>query len=214
METYYRPQDLLKFPEIGKEAPALAQKFFDYYQAVFAEGALTETGKGPDRPGRGPCGPVPLLHRRLYPGLPGKRVGPERDDRGRARGRGHSGRGFPGPRGPDAQRGRKNLHVNRFLDGTGRQFSGRKSFQRSRTGLEQALQDHLDRTGIVPGAGSDYHPADQCGAALQPDLPPLPPGCRTAPPGSHDGRDGRSGDRLCRAEAGLPWRTSPGAPRN
>lgn len=45
METYYRPQDLFKFPEIGKEAPALAQKFFDYYQAVFAEGALTEREK-------------------------------------------------------------------------------------------------------------------------------------------------------------------------
>jgi alkylhydroperoxidase/carboxymuconolactone decarboxylase family protein len=45
METYYRPQDLPKFAEIGKEAPALAQKFFDYYQTVFAEGALTEREK-------------------------------------------------------------------------------------------------------------------------------------------------------------------------
>jgi 4-carboxymuconolactone decarboxylase len=45
METYYRPQDLAKFSEIGKDAPALAQKFFDYYQTVFAEGALTEREK-------------------------------------------------------------------------------------------------------------------------------------------------------------------------
>jgi alkylhydroperoxidase/carboxymuconolactone decarboxylase family protein len=45
METYYRPKDLPKFPEIGKEAPVLAQKFFDYYQTVFAEGALTEREK-------------------------------------------------------------------------------------------------------------------------------------------------------------------------
>jgi alkylhydroperoxidase/carboxymuconolactone decarboxylase family protein len=45
MDTYYQPKDLPKFPEIGKEAPALAQKFFDYYQAVFAEGALTEREK-------------------------------------------------------------------------------------------------------------------------------------------------------------------------
>jgi 4-carboxymuconolactone decarboxylase len=45
METYYRPQDLPKFPEIGKAAPVLAQKFFDYYQTVFAEGALTEREK-------------------------------------------------------------------------------------------------------------------------------------------------------------------------
>jgi alkylhydroperoxidase/carboxymuconolactone decarboxylase family protein len=45
METYYRPEDLSKFSEIGKEAPVLAQKFFDYYQSVFAEGALTEREK-------------------------------------------------------------------------------------------------------------------------------------------------------------------------
>ena len=153
METYYRPQDLLKFPEIGKEAPVLAQKFFDYYQAVFAEGALTEREKSLIALAVAQCGPVPLLYRRLHPNLPGKRVRPERDDRGRARGRGHSGRGLPGPRGSDAQRGRKNLHVNRSFDGTGCHFSGRKSFQRSRTWLEQALQDHLNRKGIVSGAG-------------------------------------------------------------
>ncbi|MBA4394153.1 MAG: 4-carboxymuconolactone decarboxylase [Desulfobacca sp.] len=45
METYYQPNDLPKFSEIGKEAPALAQKFFEYYQSVFAEGALTEREK-------------------------------------------------------------------------------------------------------------------------------------------------------------------------
>jgi 4-carboxymuconolactone decarboxylase len=45
METYYKPEDLLKFEEIGNEAPDLAKKFFDYYNAVFAEGALTEREK-------------------------------------------------------------------------------------------------------------------------------------------------------------------------
>ncbi len=45
METYYDPADLAKFGEIGKDAPALAGKFFDYYGAVFAEGALTEREK-------------------------------------------------------------------------------------------------------------------------------------------------------------------------
>lgn len=45
METYYDPADLAKFPDIGKEAPDLAKKFFDYYGAVFAEGALTEREK-------------------------------------------------------------------------------------------------------------------------------------------------------------------------
>ena len=38
METYYHPQDLPKFAEIGEGAPELAKKFFDYYAAVFAEG--------------------------------------------------------------------------------------------------------------------------------------------------------------------------------
>jgi alkylhydroperoxidase/carboxymuconolactone decarboxylase family protein len=45
METYYNPGDLNKFGEIGKEAPELARKFFDYYQAVFAEGELSEREK-------------------------------------------------------------------------------------------------------------------------------------------------------------------------
>jgi alkylhydroperoxidase/carboxymuconolactone decarboxylase family protein len=45
MDTYYRPDDLLKFPDIGQHAPELAKKFFEYYNAVFAEGALTEREK-------------------------------------------------------------------------------------------------------------------------------------------------------------------------
>ena len=45
METYYSPKDLKKFADIGGEAPELAQKFFDYYNAVFAEGELTEREK-------------------------------------------------------------------------------------------------------------------------------------------------------------------------
>lgn len=45
MDTYYKPNDLAKFGDIGEEAPELAQKFFDYYGAVFAEGELTEREK-------------------------------------------------------------------------------------------------------------------------------------------------------------------------
>ena len=45
METYYKPEDLLKFEEIGREAPELAKKFFDYYNTVFVEGELTEREK-------------------------------------------------------------------------------------------------------------------------------------------------------------------------
>jgi alkylhydroperoxidase/carboxymuconolactone decarboxylase family protein len=45
VKTYYDPEDLAKFEEIGRNAPELAGKFFDYYGAVFAEGALTEREK-------------------------------------------------------------------------------------------------------------------------------------------------------------------------
>lgn len=45
MEAYYQPKDLPRFADIGKEAPELARKFFDYYAAVFAEGELTEREK-------------------------------------------------------------------------------------------------------------------------------------------------------------------------
>jgi 4-carboxymuconolactone decarboxylase len=44
-ETYYDPLDLAKFSEVGEEASELAKKFFDYYGAVFAEGALSEREK-------------------------------------------------------------------------------------------------------------------------------------------------------------------------
>lgn len=45
MSTYYQPEDLLKFEEIGKEVPDMARKFFQYYGTVFAEGELSEREK-------------------------------------------------------------------------------------------------------------------------------------------------------------------------
>ncbi len=45
MENYYHADDLADFENIGEEAPQLAGKFFDYYQAVFAEGDLSEREK-------------------------------------------------------------------------------------------------------------------------------------------------------------------------
>jgi len=45
MADYYDADDLARFGDIGKDAPDLARKFFDYYGAVFAEGALTEREK-------------------------------------------------------------------------------------------------------------------------------------------------------------------------
>ena len=43
--AYYDEKDLGRFGEISRGAPELAAKFFDYYGAVFAEGALTTREK-------------------------------------------------------------------------------------------------------------------------------------------------------------------------
>ncbi|UZD23161.1 arsenosugar biosynthesis-associated peroxidase-like protein [Algoriphagus halophytocola] len=45
MKTYYNPEDLKKFNKIGDFQKPLADKFFDYYGEVFAEGALTAREK-------------------------------------------------------------------------------------------------------------------------------------------------------------------------
>lgn len=43
--AYYHAHDLAKFGEIAEGAPDLAKKFFDWYGAVFAEGALSAREK-------------------------------------------------------------------------------------------------------------------------------------------------------------------------
>ena len=45
MGIYYNPEDLEKFASIGEESPKLAEKFFNYYNSVFEEGALTAREK-------------------------------------------------------------------------------------------------------------------------------------------------------------------------
>lgn len=45
METYYNPEDLKKFGNIGEFDKKLADKFFDYYGEVFKEGALSAREK-------------------------------------------------------------------------------------------------------------------------------------------------------------------------
>ncbi len=45
MKTYYNPEDLKKFGKIGDFQKKLADKFFDYYGEVFAEGELSAREK-------------------------------------------------------------------------------------------------------------------------------------------------------------------------
>ena len=44
-KTYYNPKDLKKFGNITDWQKELGDKFFDWYGAVFTEGALTEREK-------------------------------------------------------------------------------------------------------------------------------------------------------------------------
>lgn len=45
MKSYYRPKDLPRFGEMSEYAPELGRKFFDWYGAVFQDGALTAREK-------------------------------------------------------------------------------------------------------------------------------------------------------------------------
>lgn len=45
MEHYYKQEHLHSFAKISEGATELGKKFFDYYAAVFAAGALTEREK-------------------------------------------------------------------------------------------------------------------------------------------------------------------------
>lgn len=44
-KTYYDPTDLRKFGEISEWSKELGEKFFDYYNTVFKEGALSAREK-------------------------------------------------------------------------------------------------------------------------------------------------------------------------
>jgi alkylhydroperoxidase/carboxymuconolactone decarboxylase family protein len=44
-DHYYDREDLARFPDIGKNCPDLAAKFFEWYGAVFADGALSAREK-------------------------------------------------------------------------------------------------------------------------------------------------------------------------
>ncbi len=42
---YYKREHLPQFSQIGEGSPELAKKFFDYYQSVFDDGALSKREK-------------------------------------------------------------------------------------------------------------------------------------------------------------------------
>lgn len=44
-DSYFKPEDLKKFPDITEFQEAMGKKFFDWYGEVFEEGALTKREK-------------------------------------------------------------------------------------------------------------------------------------------------------------------------
>jgi 4-carboxymuconolactone decarboxylase len=45
MDQYYKPEHLANFGKVSQASPELGEKFFAYYGAVFAEGALSAREK-------------------------------------------------------------------------------------------------------------------------------------------------------------------------
>ncbi len=45
METYYKPEHLARFTQIGEGSQPLADAFFSYYNQVFVDGALSAREK-------------------------------------------------------------------------------------------------------------------------------------------------------------------------
>ena len=74
MDTYYHPKDLGQFPDMGKEAPELWQKFLEWYTRGLQGGRADRAREGAHRAGRRARRAVSLLHRRLLHELPGERI--------------------------------------------------------------------------------------------------------------------------------------------
>src|SRR5262245_42795018 len=69
MTAYYRLEHLAKFGAVAEGNTELADKFFDYYAAVFSRGGALRAREGTDPDGRGPHRPVPVLHRWSIDGM-------------------------------------------------------------------------------------------------------------------------------------------------
>lgn len=80
MDTYYNPEDLAQFSNMGEDAPELWDKFMVYYGQVFTDGALSSREKCLICFCSGTCGTMPLLYRFLCPIMSPARIQPRADD--------------------------------------------------------------------------------------------------------------------------------------
>ena len=99
---YYSDEDLARFSEIGKNGPDLAAKFFDWYGAVFADGACRLARSPSSRwPSRMRCSARTASTRTA--GTRSRRAPTRPDDGGRSRRGRDSRRRVAGPRRSDAR---------------------------------------------------------------------------------------------------------------
>ena len=73
-DHYYNAADLGKFGEIGHYQKEMADKFFAYYGEVFKDSASHRKRKITDCAGRGTCGTMSVLHRRVQQATLTKKV--------------------------------------------------------------------------------------------------------------------------------------------
>ena len=194
-------------PRSARAAPELARKFFDWYSAVFAEGALTAREKSLIALGGRARRAVPVLHRRVQQGRAREGLRPGADDRGGARGGGDPRRRVAGARRADAQpratswgcewsRAQRTISEQPILRA---RPAARRSPSRRPRGAALALERAAARD--VRRARSRRRACVRCarrgidilqinvGKLLQPDLPPLPRRRRARPHARSMSRD-------------------------
>ena len=109
MDTYYKPEHLAQFGDIAEGDGELAKKFFDYYGAVFADGALTEREKALIALAVAHAVQCPYCIDAYTSDCLAEGLRPRADDRGGPRRGGHPRRRLAGPRAADARARRRRL---------------------------------------------------------------------------------------------------------
>ena len=200
---------------MGKNRPELGKKFFDYYNAVFADGALTAREKSLIALAVAHAVQCPYCIDAYTQDALAEGRRPRADDRGRARGRRHPRRRVPRPRRADARtyaekagdvsaprppaRSSRSLARGHAPLPRRRRAAARSARSGSPLAREFDGGARATRASRPLAARATRRPPGQRRQALQPDLPPLPRGRGPGPPRGDEPRD--DGARASRALA-------------
>ncbi len=199
MDAYYKQEHLAHFASIAEGNKDLADKFFAWYGAVFADGALSAREKALIALAVAHAVQCPYCIDAYTPGEPEERGRPRADDRGRPRHGGDPRGRVARTRDADARARQESLDVTLSLHARALRWPPRRSRSpRSnpwtcpprRTGATSP-RARRERAGR-PASGPRRDLPDQPRQALQHDVPPLPRRRRPGPDGRDDGPgDGR-----------------------